>query len=599
MKKIFKDYEEKLMNGLNPINDLDNIKSKLSFKTNENVYKKTPKQKMLFAGLSFLLVCIIGVVLSVVIVNYVNTPVYEKMEIVETNANRLSGKRLSGTKHHHDHNINQDDCDEYIENEAPDVIIDESVKYFAEKNSEIIVAIHISNPKQFEILSFTLNDYKYQSYEFQDGSTGSIIYVKVKVGDVSGIETFYINEIKYVDGTQIKNARYEGDRTLNIGVTYQYPPTTEVISENITNHSFEMVFRADDKDNLIKEDTFYKAYLFDESGLVSTKTLTTGLQEFTVHNLKLNTYYQLIICASVDLLDSEGIKTIYMYNEVFKTTAGIINPTVETTENEVKATFDTINDTIKIKSSSVYLVDSDEPLKTVESSEVIISDIYSNTEYVLYVTYEYELDGEVYTDTWISTEHYEGTIKTKEYAVPTLDFTLTPTKDTVTVDYIIGDEHNLGSISKVEIYLGDTLQELTLENNVVGNLLSNNVYTFVITYTYDLNDQTGPHEFIVEHDVTTESYTTPTFSGNAIYASVAKFLQLDFVMNDIDSIGTITNVSVYYNDTLIKDNLTLDGFVNNIDPSYEELTVVIEFSYDLHDGDGIHNDKYTHVVRKG
>ena len=25
MKKIFKDYEEKLMNGLNPINDLDNI----------------------------------------------------------------------------------------------------------------------------------------------------------------------------------------------------------------------------------------------------------------------------------------------------------------------------------------------------------------------------------------------------------------------------------------------------------------------------------------------------------------------------------------------------------------------------------------------
>ena len=50
------------------------------------------------------------------------------------------------------------------------------------------------------------------------------------------------------------------------------------------------------------------------------------------------------------------------------------------------------------------------------------------------------------------------------------------------------------------------LQELTLENNVVGNLLSNNVYTFVITYTYDLNDQTGPHEFVVEHDVTTESY---------------------------------------------------------------------------------------------
>ena len=595
MRKVYKDYKDKVLNELNASYDLDSIKSKLKFNSSENVYKKTPKQKILIASLSCLLAIIIAVVTSVVVVNYVNTPVYEKMEIVH-NAQKLSGgKRLSG----HHHNINQDDCDEIIEDEAPEVIIDESVKYFTPKNSEIIVAIHISNPKQFEILSFTLNDYKYQSYEFQEGSTGSVIYVKVKVGGVSGIETFYINEIKYVDGTQIKNARYEGDRTLNIGVTHEFPPVTEVISTSISNHSFEIVFKADDKDNLIKEDTFYKAYLFDEEGLVSSKTLSLGLQEFSVHDLKLNSYYQLIICASVDLLDGKGVQTIYMYNEVFKTTAGIINPVFEYTENSVKATFEKINDTISIKSSSLYLKDSDEAVKTVDTSEVFLTDVYSNTEYVLHVTYEYQIEGVTYTDTWISTEHTEEVIKTKEYVIPTLDFSLTATKDQIKVDYTIVDEFNLGQISKVEVFLKDVLQDITLdESNTANNLLSNNEYVFVVTYTYDLNDLTGPHEFSVEHSITTESYTTPTFSGNVIFAGLANFVQLDFVMNDIDGIGTVTNVSVYYKDELIKTNLTLDGFVNNLDSSYDELKIVIEFSYDLHDGNGIHNDEYTHVVKK-
>ena len=47
MRKVYRDYKDKVLNELNASYDLDSIKSKLKFNSSENVYKKTPKQKIL------------------------------------------------------------------------------------------------------------------------------------------------------------------------------------------------------------------------------------------------------------------------------------------------------------------------------------------------------------------------------------------------------------------------------------------------------------------------------------------------------------------------------------------------------------------------
>jgi len=88
--------------------------------------------------------------------------------------------------------------------------------YLAQKNEDIYILVHISNPAGYEILSFTLNGVKYSSYMFEEGSDLETLILKCNVGDVEGLQEYTIDAIKYVDGEKIKNVRMEGDRTVEI-----------------------------------------------------------------------------------------------------------------------------------------------------------------------------------------------------------------------------------------------------------------------------------------------------------------------------------------------------------------------------------------------
>ena len=90
--------------------------------------------------------------------------------------------------------------------------------YYAMKNEDVYIHIHISNPDKFEILSFTLNGVKYSSYMFEAGSDMETLILKYNVGDVNGLQEYTIDAIKYVDGEKIKDVRMEGDRTVRVYV---------------------------------------------------------------------------------------------------------------------------------------------------------------------------------------------------------------------------------------------------------------------------------------------------------------------------------------------------------------------------------------------
>lgn len=76
--------------------------------------------------------------------------------------------------------------------------------YYATPNQDIYISIHIDNPDSYEILSFTLNGKKYTGYMFEEGSDMETIILKYNVGNTSGIVSYTIDAIKYVDGTPLR-----------------------------------------------------------------------------------------------------------------------------------------------------------------------------------------------------------------------------------------------------------------------------------------------------------------------------------------------------------------------------------------------------------
>lgn len=98
----------------------------------------------------------------------------------------------------------------------PDIVFGQT--YYAMKNEDIYIHIHLSNPDEFEILSFTLNGKKYSSNMFEYGSDLQTLILKYNVGDVDGLQEYTIDAIKYVDGEKIKDVRMEGDKTVKVFV---------------------------------------------------------------------------------------------------------------------------------------------------------------------------------------------------------------------------------------------------------------------------------------------------------------------------------------------------------------------------------------------
>ena len=96
--------------------------------------------------------------------------------------------------------------------------------YYALKNEDIYIHVHLSNPDDFEILSFTLNGVKYSSNMFEYGSNLELLILKYNVGDVKGLQEYTIDAIKYIDGETIKDARMDGDRTVKVYVNDDTQP---------------------------------------------------------------------------------------------------------------------------------------------------------------------------------------------------------------------------------------------------------------------------------------------------------------------------------------------------------------------------------------
>ncbi len=199
--------------------------------------------------------------------------------------------------------------------------------YYTRPNEDIYITIHLDNPKQYEILSFTLNGLKYQSYMFEDESTSEQLILKVNVGDVEGVVEYTIDAIKYVDGEKIKDVRMEGDKTVKIGVYPEDQPAPTFT--NVVADSTSMTFDVEITDtlNLIRESSgAVYAAIVEEFGteILALQKIELGqTNTVTFDGLTTGKAYRRLILADYDSLDGQGYTRHIIDDQIVSTAAPV------------------------------------------------------------------------------------------------------------------------------------------------------------------------------------------------------------------------------------------------------------------------------------
>ena len=180
-----------------------------------------------------------------------------------------------------DNHVSQND---ELENEIEDVVTidveaDDEVKYYVSPNEIFTIEIHLSNPNQYEIQSFTLNGKKYSNYMFKDGSTMELLLLETTAPSTPRYFEYTIDAIKYIDGTEIKDVAMTGDKTVKTGIEYPSMPSARITSQEISTTYVNLGVEISNPYSLIGKDAV-SIYLTDGETMIDTQAFTGGSGSF-------------------------------------------------------------------------------------------------------------------------------------------------------------------------------------------------------------------------------------------------------------------------------------------------------------------------------
>ena len=265
--------------------------------------------------------------------------------------------------------------------------------YFAKPNEDIYITVHINNPDDFEILSFTLNGIKYSDYMFEAGSDLENLILKVNVGDVEGVVSYTIDAIKYVDGTEIKDVRMEGDDTVSVTVQPKTLPTASVSGETLGFNGVSLTVNVTDPKALIKAtegDGLY-AMLYDGETILAQKELNLGDNAVEFTGLTTNTLYQYAIVAVYDALDGEGRMAHVLSENAFYTKAVVLFENVALVGDTFSFSFRWDETVANKVLTSLALYMGEEKVTDLALDATSVSGLLPENDYTLVATY---LNGE-------------------------------------------------------------------------------------------------------------------------------------------------------------------------------------------------------------
>jgi|GEM_PF-3010952 len=466
------------------------------------------------------------------------------------------------------------------------------VDYFAPPQSTLYITINVYNPDQYEILSFTLNGKKYQSYEFEDGSNSENLILSVQTGEISGVIEYTIDAIKYIDGTAINDVRMEGDQTVSVGVEQTNLPFSTISNVVLGSSSITFDVKVTDYAELIiASEKPAKVFLFDGLSIISEQDLPDEVNSIVFDQLEPGTNYQYAVAAAYDKTDTFGMQVVILSYQEFSTYEMINIADVQPTQDSINFSLDIIDENAVGTIQSIDLYLNDELIESkVATDTYTFSNLLSNNAYQLKLTYTYDLNdgnGE-------QVKYQIEDIQTLSKQLPTIEYAnLNISQEGVLFDLTYSDIDQVGAVSSIELYKDDLLvksiEDLT---NLIGlsfdELLSNNSYQIKTTVTYDLNDGNGSQSLILTYDVVTVGKQVPTIE----YANLNIFQEgviFDLTYSDIDQVGAVSSIELYKDDLLV---ISIEDLTNLIGLSFDELLsnnsyqIKTTVTYDLNDGNG-------------
>lgn len=579
----------------------ENIKKSIGVEKTMNSIRKVSILKKLFGTRKAMIltlstalsVVLIATISSITYINFLNTPVYQGMEA------RALSDMISLSYSNPSQTMDTDLIDQ-IEDEIG-VELAEGIGYYATKSETILITVKIDNPNFYEILSFTLNGRLYQTFEFQDGSNSEQIIIRFNVQDTSGIQTITIDAIKYVQDTSIKNARFEADKTISIGVLHEDVPSISNVSSVVETTNFGISFVALDPAQLIDMNTGLNLYLFDGNKIVGITKLTLGRNVIPYSNLRMGQTYEYAIVGTFDILDGNGKRAFVLLQDTVETKQGFDISSIVSNYEQVEFDVNSL-DQYNGEITNIELLENGTVVAQSSDfeTEQKFTDLKSNTDYTIKVSYEYTIiennQNVVLTDT------VEQAFKTSIRPNPTASYSILQiTQSSVDFDILIEDTMDNGSVLKTQIFQGNTLvlEFLGLDKSI-PSLLSNTNYRIVIEYQYDLEDNQGFRIMNFEYLFKTLEKEKPEVKFTSAVA-LSNTLYTFFSIEDKDDIMTLVSFELYLNDVLIETKTS--GYALN--PKNEQgivtgdiaftissngtYRVVAVYQYDLNDGLGIKN----------
>lgn len=593
MKKIERSLKEKFQKEIVIKDNFHVLTQKLEIKKKKKLsffkFVFTTRKGLVWSLSSFLSLGIITSLSFIFITGYLNTPTYQGME-VSSNALLSQNFLLSNVS------------DEFVDDIESEIGIEtlEGISYYSKVSERIIITVKLDNPLFFEILSFTVNGRLYQTFEFIEGSNSEQLLIYFNVRDLPGIQEITVDAIKYVDGSNIRDVRFEADRTIQIGVLYEVVPSVTNVSELIQATAFGVAFVINDVNLLLNPINGTMIYVFDGSSIVFSNTVSVGTNVMPYSNLRMGSTYEYAIVGVFDPLDGLGKRAFILHQNTFTTSKGFEFDDLSSTTDSISFSIDALD----LNNGSINLIEvilNDEIVRTSELDlEVyVFESLLSNTNYDVVVTYSYSItvDGtQVEVSDTIQTQ-----IKTEVKPTPTINVTiLEVTQEGVQFSYQVSDIESV-SFERVDVLLeGDVVLSITdLSNLSLDSLLSNTNYTVILYYTYDLNDGSGNIPQTYESSFKTLAKTNPEIIFD-IAIAFSNTLFAKFRLTDPNDLAEIISFDLYKDGELIQtisENIVLRPVLDKDDIFEGDLTfqflgqgdylLVANYKYDLNDGNGV------------
>ena len=330
--------------------------------------------------------------------------------------------------------------------------------------------------------------------------------------------------------------------------------------------------------------------LLRENAVVAT--LGGSVRKFS--NLLSDTRYTLRVTYSYNLNDGKGDRTVCA-TQNFATQAKYVPQVniakVVATTNSVTFVVNVYDrDNVGALSRIELLHGDDQPIvanANVRSFEGLLSD----NVYTLNAVYAYDLNDGLGVRTLQATSQFATTAVT----APTINIAkVNPSKTSVT--FVVDSDDPYGVLTLEQILLTHGNDDIIAADSTSArsfqNLLSDNLYTIKVVYSFDLNDGTGKQTLFVTSTFATLAKQTPSFKISDLSAG-KRDVAYNLIITDIDGVGAVTLSEVLLGGSKFADSTdsATRQFGNLLSNNVYALHVV--YGYDLNDGLGMRQTEQT------